>query len=138
MVLSAVVVLAVAVVTLYSATAGSNRIFMNGGLSIKHAALSKSCESCHTVWDRVTDNSCLQCHQAAAKHLSDAVSSQIKTVRCYNCHMEHNGREHNLRAARNSSCQKCHKFNENSQAQHQKESLKNENCIECHKFHNPT
>lgn len=138
MVLSAVAVLAVAVVTLYSANAGSNRIFMNGGLSMKHAGLSKSCESCHTSWSRVADNSCMQCHQAA-RHLSAAGSLQaadfFKDLRCYACHMEHNGREHNLRAVKNSSCCNCHKFNESSQSQHQKESLQYESCVGCHTFH---
>lgn len=130
--LSAVAVIAVVAVTLYSANAGSNRIFMNGGLSIKHAALSKNCELCHTAWNRVTDKSCLQCHQASAKHLNHAGSSK-----CYNCHMEHNGREHNLRAARNSSCKNCHNFDEDSKVQHQKESLEYGSCVKCHRFHKP-
>lgn len=95
----------------YLASAGTQKTFMNSELSLKHSLLENNCEKCHKPWKGVDDLNCLQCH-LDKKHFKRAADSKIEhdpnEYACFNCHSEHKGRFHNLKLAKNSTCEECH------------------------------
>ena len=107
---SALAAAAVAVAAIYAASAGRSKIYMNGPLSSKHAAMEQDCAKCHTPWKGITDKGCASCHgdkrhtpgRKTGKENPDAGG-------CPSCHVEHKGRFRNIRLVKNEKCLICHK-----------------------------
>jgi hypothetical protein len=91
---------------------GDSSGFTPGPMSHSHAFIGKKCESCHAFKvegiavmkfrKKVTDQACLECHQAPA-HKSD----QAFTPGCSSCHTEHT-ESPNLRHVASGNCTQCH------------------------------
>jgi len=91
---------------------GDSSAFTPGPMSHSHAFIGTKCESCHAVKikglelvrfrKKVTDEACLECHQAPAHK-----TNQAFTPPCSSCHTEHTGSQ-NLRQVASGSCTQCH------------------------------
>jgi hypothetical protein len=76
-----------------------------------HAALKNDCFSCHTIGKGAVTDKCRTCHQSDGigkmtsagiplpkeRTKSVLIHSSVKTMECYYCHTEHNGRSRNQR-----------------------------------------
>lgn len=82
------------------------RVFMNGGLSMRHTGLSNDCSACHSPWSGVDDAKCSHCHKVTLNH---KVSKKNKPVFCVTCHGEHNGEKADISHASDNECARCHK-----------------------------
>ena len=81
-------------------------IYSSGRMSEAHAVLEKECATCHIrqadfFSARVTDTGCLACHDGPAHHTARL------TIRCAECHTEHQGRV-SLSQVSERSCVECH------------------------------
>ena len=91
---------------------GDSSAFTPGPMSHSHAFIGQKCESCHAIKikglqvvrfrKKVTDDACLECHQAPAHK-----STQAFTPSCSSCHTEHTGSQ-NLRQVAAGNCAQCH------------------------------
>jgi hypothetical protein len=91
---------------------GDSSAFTPGPMSHSHAFIGTKCESCHAVKikglevvrfrKKVTDDACLECHQAPAHK-----TTQAFTPGCSSCHTEHTGSQ-NLRQVAAGNCTQCH------------------------------
>lgn len=91
---------------------GDSSAFTPGPMSHSHAFIGKKCESCHAVKinglevvrfrKKVTDEACLECHQAPAHK-----TTQAFTPACSSCHTEHTGSQ-SLRQVAAGNCTQCH------------------------------
>ena len=91
---------------------GDSSAFTPGPMSHSHAFIGKKCESCHAVKikglqvvrfrKKVTDEACLECHQAPAHK-----TTQAFTPGCSSCHTEHTGSQ-SLRQVADGNCAQCH------------------------------
>lgn len=102
------------------------RLLSNGPLSSAHARLETECGSCHSQTARaVTDEQCAVCHEKYGDELgvysfgahyvyrSDDFRRLVESeheVRCFGCHLEHEGREASLTAVADRQCFDCHAF----------------------------
>ncbi|MBF0275342.1 MAG: hypothetical protein HQK84_08950 [Nitrospinae bacterium] len=94
----------------YYDSKGKHHIFMNGELSLKHSKLVNSCESCHVPWKGVQNEACLKCHKKVQKHQEKPVNQDERESACIDCHFEHQGRSHNIKAVDKKGCKVCHKW----------------------------
>jgi hypothetical protein len=96
--------------TLAAATAGywitGERMFMNGGLSMRHTGLSNDCAACHSPWRGVDDAKCSRCHKVTLNHKTSRKSEHVACVRC---HGEHGGGKADIAQADDAECARCHK-----------------------------
>lgn len=70
----------------------SHAVFMNGEISYKHSYLKKDCNACHVPWEGVKDASCIKCHVDNKHYYDDIAKAYINKIRCFDCHLEHQGR----------------------------------------------
>ncbi len=90
---------------------GDSSGFTPGPMSHSHAFIGKKCESCHAFKvegialmkfrKKVTDEACLECHQAPAHK-----SNQAFTPGCSSCHSEHTASQ-DLRHVASGNCTQC-------------------------------
>ena len=65
-------------------------LWLAGPVHSKHSSTSAECENCHaTLFTRVKDNACLECH-TANRHVSEPAEPVLGQERCASCHLEHN------------------------------------------------
>lgn len=87
---------------------GKHRMFMPGGISLKHSQFADQCMNCHApwkaVWTVVSDKNCQTCHAGPAHFGEHALSA---TPQCAGCHVEHKGHVY-LSATPDSKCVQCH------------------------------
>lgn len=106
---AAVAVCAIAAVPFVTGFGGSRRAIMSGEVSAAHAVFENKCESCHTVaFAGVPDAACQTCHDGAphpAKQVDQGRANE--TVRCAQCHLEHQGRGQLVKVAA-GNCTSCH------------------------------
>jgi len=91
---------------------GDSSAFTPGPMSHSHAFIGTKCESCHAFKvkgievvkfrRKVTDEACLECHQAP-----DHKSNQAFTPGCSSCHTEHTASQ-DLRHVASGNCTQCH------------------------------
>lgn len=108
---------------------GDHRLYSSGPLNVVHASFGDDCAQCHqpaaeagvNYFVPVSDSACLRCHAAAA-HASDQSAysaerevlvpgharSVLMAARCAECHIEHRGRESDLRLVADRTCVQCH------------------------------
>jgi hypothetical protein len=106
---AAVVIGAVASVPFVTGFGGSRRAVMSGDVSAAHAVFENKCESCHTTaFASVPDSACQTCHDGAP-HPAKAVDHgrANATVRCAQCHLDHQGRGQLAKVA-SGNCTSCH------------------------------
>ena len=85
-------------------------VFMPGGVSSAHArardangvSIAEQCDACHTPWQSVTDQKCMNCHPQAPHS-----QQKIAEPSCFSCHAEHRGQQ-KLTAMPESRCSSCH------------------------------
>ena len=103
---------------------GTGDLVANGALSSAHATLDDNCAACHTAFEAVSSDKCSLCHEqftgALGAYTFNAhyvYASRDRTrafgreheVGCAACHVEHRGRQANLRAAApDLRCEICH------------------------------
>jgi hypothetical protein len=98
----------VALIWFAAQRARSQKIYSSGPLSTAHAVFGKQCNLCHVTTlgffrAKVTDDSCLKCHDAPAHH-ADKVTF---AVNCRSCHIEHKGSSR-LASTQDITCTQCH------------------------------
>lgn len=65
-------------------------LWLAGPVHSKHASTSAECENCHTtLFTRVQDGACLECH-TANRHVTPPAETVLGKRRCATCHLEHN------------------------------------------------
>jgi pSer/pThr/pTyr-binding forkhead associated (FHA) protein len=65
-------------------------LWLAGPVHSKHASTSAECENCHTtLFTRVQDGACLECH-TANRHVTLPAETVLGKRRCATCHLEHN------------------------------------------------
>jgi mono/diheme cytochrome c family protein len=102
---------------LVMAARGDQRVYTSGPVSTGHAMFGVQCAQCHVpasaaaglvpargsgFWLRVSDQSCLKCHDGAVHH-----ETQVGNTPCVSCHVEHKG-EVVLAAMKDAHCTRCH------------------------------
>lgn len=61
-----------------------------GPVNSVHAAIASECESCHTtLFKRVPDDACVECH-TVRRHTTGTQHPVLGETRCAACHLEHN------------------------------------------------
>jgi hypothetical protein len=106
---AAVAVCAIAAVPLVTGFGGSRTAVMSGPVAAAHAVFENRCETCHTqAFASVPDSACQTCHDGAphpAKSIDTGRASE--TVRCAQCHLDHQGRGQ-LSKVVSGNCTSCH------------------------------
>lgn len=102
--------------------AGARQTFSPGDVTSAHARIDLRCAQCHTPGSGVADLRCERCHdpvgsdrwQLSAHVLfgsGDARAAESAgALNCAQCHVEHQGRDVNLRAVDDRECASCHTF----------------------------
>lgn len=98
---AAIIFLCIAIIQLTAPGNNSNSWesqVMPGELSAAHAQLATNCASCHTPVKGIDDAKCISCH-ADNKALLERqpTAFHMNIGNCASCHIEHQGREANLR-----------------------------------------
>lgn len=73
-------------------TGSGEAAWSTGPISSAHSFIADDCRVCHSEFERVRDESCLECHSEIGEHAS--VNLQLVShagLRCGSCHLEHNG-----------------------------------------------
>jgi hypothetical protein len=79
-----------------------------GPISRKHAFIADDCRACHTAFERVRNDGCLECHAEIANHASaEASPENLDGARCGECHVEHDGAT-GLADIDDPLCEGCH------------------------------
>src|SRR3954471_6969872 len=106
---AAVVIGAVVAVPFVTGFGGSRRAVMSGEVSAAHAVFENKCESCHTTaFASIPDAACQTCHDGPphpAKSIDQGRPNA--TVRCAQCHLDHQGRVQ-LASVASGNCTTCH------------------------------
>jgi hypothetical protein len=96
---------------LYPFAMGNFLPFNSGPISNSHALIAKDCQACHrTPFIPVQDSECTACHSMSehAKNFEAFTSTHPNlSLRCGQCHMEHNG-DHGLLLNDSQFCTSCH------------------------------
>jgi hypothetical protein len=102
--------------------AGARQTFSPGNVTSAHARIDLRCAQCHTLSTGVVDLRCERCHdpvgserlQLSAHVLfgsGDAKAAESAgALNCAQCHVEHRGRDFNIRAVDDRECASCHTF----------------------------
>ena len=89
----------------------SDHLWSSGPISNAHLAFGSDCSSCHvSVFERVPDTACLECHAGIRAHADDPavlMETALDTRRCASCHFEHSG-PHGIRNDHDGLCADCH------------------------------
>ncbi len=115
----------------YVLAAGSGAHTSTGPLSVSHASFENDCQECHQDftpidsrgvklnWQLVGLNStesiehiesaCQKCHRVG-DHYRDTMhaESKLRDQNCATCHVDHQGRNHDLTLVSNQKCASCH------------------------------
>ncbi len=87
---------------------GQHRMFMPGGISLKHSQFADQCMNCHApwkaIWAVVPDKTCQTCH-AGPSHFG--THSLTPAPQCARCHVEHKEKPM-LAFIPDSDCIQCH------------------------------
>lgn len=110
----------------------AHNVYSSGTISRPHQMFGDNCAACHQTkpgdaknlgfWMPVQDEACLSCHEttSATHHphqrlyngparsiggLSDPV---VMSSNCAVCHVEHLGRDHDIRVVADKACVQCH------------------------------
>lgn len=122
--------LALVAYAVFDLSVGEPVFLSNGPLSSSHSVITagadgeKSCNACHVPLQPVRDEQCEQCHEQFGDPLGIYTFAAHSTYRsrnpervashdalpCASCHGEHRGREADLTAVADESCQGCHAF----------------------------
>ena len=104
-----VAIAAIASVPLVTGFGGSRRAIMSGSVSAAHAVFENKCESCHTsAFASVPDSACQTCHDGAPHPAKSIDTARPQTtVRCAQCHLDHQGRGQ-LAKVVSGNCTSCH------------------------------
>jgi mono/diheme cytochrome c family protein len=104
-----VAIAAIASVPLVTGFGGSRRAVMSGAVSAAHAVFENKCESCHTTaFASVPDSACQTCHDGAPHPAKSIDTGRAhSTVRCAECHIDHQGRGQ-LAKVVSGNCTSCH------------------------------
>lgn len=105
----------------------TDALWISGPLHPAHElATGENCRACHqTFFQRVKDDSCLDCHASIADHVESSQLASMPlldaTARCASCHLEHNEPNPHLIVRADALCTDCHDdaerlFGENSVA----------------------
>ena len=112
-----------AAVLLLSASMGNSDPFSPGPVTGFHAMFEHDCRSCHQpdpqrsgYWLPASDAACMKCHKATAHEppafhaaMSPGVDpSTIMSSNCVTCHVEHQGRHHDISRVSDRACVQCH------------------------------
>ncbi|MHB2016194.1 MAG: hypothetical protein ACYCW6_04530, partial [Candidatus Xenobia bacterium] len=100
-----------------------------GDVAGPHAQFELDCNKCHAAWKGPTDRNCQACHvpdevkNGAVVHYglvrdhapgwilpADAAKSSYKMANCAHCHLDHRGRNADLKAQASTDCVLCHGF----------------------------
>jgi hypothetical protein len=111
----------------YAAVVGDQRLYSSGDIARVHAWFADDCAQCHEpdpnrhgYWLAARDESCLKCHVAEAHHPLTAVHPRLMmnvhdrlgpidmAARCIDCHVEHQGYDHDLNQVSDAACVACH------------------------------
>jgi predicted CXXCH cytochrome family protein len=107
---------------------GDDRPYTAGELTKAHDMFASDCMKCHDASNEkglrgylmpATDDKCLKCHEnQAGLHASNQIDLFTMSMpghpevrmsgNCAACHMEHQGRQHDLRAVSDQTCVRCH------------------------------
>lgn len=83
----------------------------SGPISNAHKLIEKDCKRCHaTSFQQVQDKECLACHTMtdhAKGHAKFVELHPDRSMRCAECHMEHNG-DHGIVSKDPRQCSSCH------------------------------
>lgn len=95
----------------YPFASGNLLPFNSGPISNSHALIAKDCQACHrTPFVPVQDEQCSACH-SMSEHAKGFVTFTSKhsnlSLRCGQCHMEHNG-DHGQLLNDSRFCANCH------------------------------
>lgn len=96
--------------TLAGVPAANERSWLSGEFSTAHRFFGSKCKTCHQApFVRVRDAACLTCHKAVRAHADpDRFHfAEFRTMRCANCHVEHQGQAQLLRTDQ-KFCANCH------------------------------
>jgi len=64
--------------------------WLAGPIHSGHSTIGDQCEACHvSAFERVPDEACVECHQAA-RHVAGDGHAVLGVTRCATCHLEHN------------------------------------------------
>ncbi len=114
---------ALAAVLLLFASLGNSDPFSPGPVTGFHAMIEHDCRSCHQpdpqrsgYWLPASDAACMKCHKAPAHEppafhaaMSPGVDpSTIMSSNCVTCHVEHQGRQHDISRVSDRACVHCH------------------------------
>ncbi|MCB9511257.1 MAG: hypothetical protein H6695_13785 [Deferribacteres bacterium] len=114
----------------FDATFQKNSFIASGELSSPHAGFEKKCESCHDIGQGVEDVLCSSCHEKTSiftvydfdahylyrsNDASRVLPTSIKQhesheMPCSSCHLEHRGKNADLRLVSDKKCLPCHAF----------------------------
>lgn len=84
--------------------AGKKSIHAPGSISDAHKMFQNECSACHTeAGGDVTDDGCLECHSPRLHN-----EQEIRTVRCADCHREHQGPSALVEQIASQDCASCH------------------------------
>ena len=91
----------------------TDSIWSSGPLHSAHSALEDNCSACHRkLFQKVTTDSCTQCHQNTHDHVLAVAENPNLSVtpndRCATCHREHNEPESTLIITSDNLCTDCH------------------------------
>jgi hypothetical protein len=80
----------------------------SGTISRKHAFIANDCDTCHSSFERVKNDGCLDCHGDISHHtMVDLELEDHGAARCAACHIEHTGAL-GLAALGEPLCVSCH------------------------------
>lgn len=114
----------------FDASFQKNSFISSGELSSGHAVFEKKCESCHDIGHGVVDALCSNCHEKTsvytvydfeahylyrsndAQRVSPAARQEYadRELPCSSCHIEHRGKEADLKLVSDRKCVTCHEF----------------------------
>lgn len=83
-------------------SSGGERQYLPGPVSGSHASFGDRCESCHTAFAVIADETCMACHASANHHPQQATGPA-----CRSCHLEHVGHEA-IDSVTQATCVECH------------------------------
>jgi hypothetical protein len=83
-------------------------IWISGDVSSSHGFFAQDCKACHGAFERVRDESCLECHSDITSHTqADFEVARLAGSRCASCHLEHT-ESHGLADIDQALCIDCH------------------------------
>jgi Cytochrome c3 len=126
------------------------KVFLPGHTSPGHHQIEQKCESCHTPFGGVAQESCVACHGEGLSAAEDSHSTgkfedprnalqlgQLDATHCVACHLEHRPTQTDAVGvtARAGFCVECHRDVGRERASHADLAFTSCTNIGCHNFH---